>query len=115
MNLSWKTYVLIGFIILCVIAYLVYRFTPSKGVTEIKGQEQIIIGELEKADIEHVKTEEKLYKQLAEKQKQITVLDGRNADLETKIKNITIPSTPSGLVDAYHRLGFRSARVVSRP
>jgi hypothetical protein len=111
--MNWKTYLIVIVVLIFASVYILHRCSTSRDVSEIKGEEAVIIQELEKADIEHVKNEEQLYKQLKEKEKQVSILDQRNCDLEAKLKSIVVPSTSSSLVDGFRKHGFKSAVIIN--
>jgi protein subunit release factor A len=117
MKLSWKI-ILIGggFLLLIsgvVWGYKQYSFYKEKAAITEKQEE--IQDELEKADINHIRTEDDLRRQLMEKERLVDVLDKENARLENQIANIVVPSDPNDLVDAFHRRGFRSAIILNKP
>jgi len=117
MKLSWKIVIIgAGILLLAygvVWGYKQYSFYKEKAA--ISEQQEEIQKDLEKADIEHIRTEDDLRKQLAEKERLVDVLDKENTRLENQIANIVVPSDPNDLVNAFHKRGFRSAIILNKP
>lgn len=117
MTLKWKLiFISVGVLLLVFgISYGYKQYAYHKERSVILEKQEEIVKDLEKADLEHVKEEERLLRLLADREKQISLLDKKIDTLETQITNIVVPSDPNALVDAFHKRGFRSARIVIQP
>lgn len=115
MKLSWKIVLIVGGVLLLaygvVWGYKQYSFYKEKAAITEKQEE--IQKELEKADIEHIQTEDGLRKQLVEKERLINAKDKEISKLENQRVNIVVPSDPSALVDAWGKVGI-GARINRR-
>lgn len=110
MKLSWK-WIILGAGVLIALVAITYGGSGYKAMRDwIVSDESAIVKELEKADLEHTKTEDALRKQLVDKDRQIVALDGKIDGLKNQIKNIIVPSNPDALVDAWSKRGIRARR-----
>ncbi len=113
---NWKTILIaivsIILIVGIVFAYKEYKFLKAKA--DITEQQETLNSQLQQANIEHSKNEDQLRKQLADKERLLSLLEKRYSDLEKKLSNIVVPTNPNDLVNAFRAKGFKSATIVRR-
>ena len=114
MKLSWKWIAILIVALLLLVygvsyGYRQYKFYKEKA--DITDKQNEIVEELEKADLEHIRAEDALIRQLAEKKRQLADKDVEINNLEAQIHNIVVPTDPDDLVNAWNKVGIRARRM----
>jgi len=115
MTLKWKLILIgLGILLLVCIVYGYRHYTDLQERAAIQDKQREIVETLERADAEHIREEERLYRLLIEKELRYKELVDKDAAKEKEMAGIVVPSDSTGLVNAFRKRGFGSVLLRSK-